>query len=259
MLLVRGPVAGDRHVAQAPAAGGRLPVGGGGRHEDAGLQRQPAVGLRVRRAGHRRHRPGRRVQRLPAGGSPVPARQPGGRRLPGAAERLVPPHQQGRVAVQHARPWLAHLRLLLRGPQGGAGAGGAGVQPRRAPCEPGAAAGLRQRHPIVPKRRRWVGHVREHAQLQVGGDHQPGGDVRGHHDRLPLRGVLLRLAPGPGQVPPAAPPAPRRRDHTLHAARPGLPSFDSARRRQLVRQLGHLLHLRHVVWRQGSDRHGVQL
>ena len=58
--VVRNPPSGR----EAPAEGQRLPVARGGRHEDAGVQREPALGLRVRGAGHLRDWLGGGVHRV---------------------------------------------------------------------------------------------------------------------------------------------------------------------------------------------------
>jgi cycloartenol synthase len=50
---------------------------------------------------------------------------------PGDLKKWLPPHLQGRVAVQHARPRLAHLRLFVRGPESGARFRVAGRKSRR--------------------------------------------------------------------------------------------------------------------------------
>ena len=90
-----------------------------------------------------------RRQRAPAR-PPRPAHPPtphppaGGGGGAAAAERVLPPHQQGRLALLHARPRLAHLRLQLRGAQGGAGAG-AGALAR------GAAGGGKGGHPSLSR------------------------------------------------------------------------------------------------------------
>ena len=73
---------------------------------------------------------------------------------------------------------------------------------------------MRERHFVVPEPRvGGLGDVREHALVLLGGDHQPGGDVRGYHDRLPVRGVFLGVSAGARVVRQALP---RRRARGRH-------------------------------------------
>lgn len=59
---------------------------------------------------------------------------PGCRGGAAAAGGVLPPHQQGRLAVLHAGPRLAHLRLLVRGPQSCAHAGAGARAPAVHTC-----------------------------------------------------------------------------------------------------------------------------
>lgn len=84
----------------------------------AGLQRQPAVGYSLCRAGPGCHGPPRGDRAHPEAGPRVHPTESGPGGLPGGPEAMVPPHLQGGLALLHSRPRLAHLRLHLRGGQG---------------------------------------------------------------------------------------------------------------------------------------------
>ena len=105
---------------------------------------------------------------------------------------MVQAHLEGRLALLDEGPRLAHLGLLLGGPQGHPRAGA----PRRRVHLGRQAGRLRERHPVLPEQDRGLGDVREHEVLCAAGADQPGGNVRGHRDRLRLRGVLVRLPDG---------------------------------------------------------------
>lgn len=87
------------------------------RHENVRLQRLPAVGHDVRDAGHvLRAARGARSHRLPARRLHLCRRHAGSVGcVPAGA--LLPPREQGRVALQHRRPRLAHLGLHRGGRQ----------------------------------------------------------------------------------------------------------------------------------------------
>eukprot|EP00166_Cyanidium_caldarium_P002858 ctg_28.g35 len=236
-VLVRPPVARRRgRRSGAPGTHPGLSVAGGGRHEDAGLQRVAAVGHGVCGAGAGRVR--RSVDEPGAGG----------RARPGA---LLPAHQSGRLAVQHPRPRLAHLRLHRRGTARGAGA--AAAVPRRA----GGAVAAHSRPPpgrrpqrdvVVSESQRRLGHVREHPQLSVVGVAEPERGVRRYHDRLGSRRVHQCVRALADRV-RARVSAARAHGGDAHrsGARPDVHPAGAAGGRQLVRQLGRVFHVRNVV------------
>lgn len=159
-----------------------LSLGVGGRHEDARIQRESVVGLRVQRASHRRDGIGGRVRRVLAARARLHREESSARRLSGR-EEVVSSHIQGCVAFQHARSRMADLRLFVRGSQGGAHVGVDGQRARRRGDFRRASLRLRQRHSLLPKPKHGrVGDVREHAFVRVGRMAQSGRDVRRHHD-----------------------------------------------------------------------------
>ena len=126
------------------------------------------------------------------------------------------------------------------------------------PVEP--TRGLRERHPILSKSRQWwLGYVRKYSIDEMGRALEPSGDVRGHHDRLPVRRVLEREFAGAVQIFRAL------SGHSCQGYRarqedwPKVFEKYSTRRWKLVRIVGGVLHVRNMVRRPGIDRHGFDV
>mmetsp|Transcript_9676 Transcript_9676/g.30641 ORF Transcript_9676/g.30641 Transcript_9676/m.30641 type:complete len:363 (-) Transcript_9676:75-1163(-) len=168
------------------------------------------------------------------------------------AQALLPARVGGRLALLERGARLAHLRLHGGGAQGRARDAQPAVHPRalrghprRAPLQSG------ERDPHAAKRRRRVCDVREQPRLPLVRVAQPVGGLWRHHDRLLVRRVLDGVALGHLRLPPGLPGAPLARGAGGDRGRPTLHQVDPARGRLVVRLVGLLLHLRHVVWRRG--------
>mmetsp|Transcript_3452 Transcript_3452/g.11981 ORF Transcript_3452/g.11981 Transcript_3452/m.11981 type:complete len:772 (+) Transcript_3452:656-2971(+) len=268
---LRRPARRRRRGARAPRAPrARLPLGRRGRHEDAGLQRQPVLGRVLRDAGHRGVRFGRRraVPRLREKGLVLPRADPdplhgnlpgvAGLRLrkAGITGEVLPPRVQGRLALLDVGARLAHLRLHGRGPQERARAQVPRVRRRVQTHRLRAALRRRGRRPRAAERRRRLRDVREHAGLRLVRVAQPVRGLRGHHDRLLLRGVLHGVERRARALHRGVPGPPRGGDIRGAEARQRVPAVHPARRRLLVRLLGLLLHLRGLVRHRGFSGFG---
>mmetsp|Transcript_30886 Transcript_30886/g.97401 ORF Transcript_30886/g.97401 Transcript_30886/m.97401 type:complete len:254 (-) Transcript_30886:646-1407(-) len=163
------------------------------------------------------------------------------------------------VAYHTIGPRLADLGLLFGRAQGRPRCRGPRLA-RRSGAQAGAAVRLRQRHSLVPKHRRALGHrrlghLREHARPRGARAAQPVRVLRGHRHRLLVLRADLRVHHRPLALPPPPSRPPHCRDLDGDQARRAMDPRQAAARRFVVWLVGRLLHLRRVVWR-GRPRLG---